>query len=94
MSKVKDVWEGLRGFIVGRGIRTLIEWYIKSTVKDPLVQETYLTLVEPVQSSVNILTDDDKDNSAQLRVYLLEEGNLRRITNNLITLAEKMEKEN
>lgn len=90
-SKLKSIWEGVRAVLVGRGVKIFVEWIIISTVKNELLQETYLLLLEPLQEGTKIMTDDDKDNSAQLEEYLVEKGNLKRLIRELGVLAEKLE---
>ena len=84
---LKSIWEGVRGLLVNRGLKVLLEWLIISTVKDELVQEAYLILLEPLQDTTKLLTDDDKDNSTQLNNYFVKEGKLRTIGQSLVTLA-------
>ena len=87
----KSIWEGIRTLLVNRGLKVLLEWIIVSTVKDELVQEAYLIILEPLQDTTKILTDDDKDNSKQLNDYFVKGGKLRTIGQSLVSLAGKIE---
>jgi hypothetical protein len=69
-----SIWNGLRKIFISEGFKQLLSLLTISTVKDDFTRSGIMLFTSPAISIADLMTDDDKDNSAQLLKYLATEG--------------------
>ena len=70
------IWDGLRKIFISEGFKQLLNLLAVSTVKDDFTRSSIMLFTTPAIDVTDLMTDDDKDNSAQLLEWLATKGDL------------------
>lgn len=70
------MWDGLRKIFISEGFKQLLNLLTISTVKDDFTRSGIMLFTSPVIDVADLMTDDEKDNSAQLLEWLATKGDL------------------